>query len=249
MSSRSWDAGTYDRVSDIQDGWADVVLERLPLRGDETVLDAGCGSGRVTRKLLERLPSGRVIGLDASEEMVEHARAALPADRASVAVADLADFTLDEPVDAVFSNAVFHWIGDHDALFACLRRALKPGGRVVAQCGGRGNLDRFWALAREVAAEDPFAAHLAGVANVSNFAGAEETAERLRRAGFTDVRTWLEPSDVTPAHPADFIRSVNLRVYVAALPPELVDPYVDAVLERAGEPLVLDYMRLNIDAA
>jgi trans-aconitate 2-methyltransferase len=151
-------------------------------------------------------------------------------------------------VDAVFSNAVFHWIGDHDALFACLRRALEPGGRLVAQCGGAGNLDRFWALAREVAAEPPFAEHLAGKRNTSNFAGAEETAERLRRAGFSEVRTWLAPSAVTPAHPAEFIRAVSLRLFVAALPSELVDPYLDAVLARAGEPLVLDYMRLNIDA-
>ena len=248
MTHRSWDAGTYDRVSDVQDAWADVVLARLPLAGDETVLDAGCGSGRVTRLLLDRLPSGRVIGLDASPEMVEHARAALPADRVTVEVADLADFTLEQPVDAVFSNAVFHWIPDHDALFGCLRRALEPGGRLVAQCGGRGNLDRFWTLAREVAAEEPFAPHIGNRGSQANFAGAEETAERLHRAGFTEVRTWIEPSDVTPAHPADFIRAVNLRLYVEALPDELVDPYVQAVLARAGKPLVLDYKRLNIDA-
>jgi trans-aconitate 2-methyltransferase len=152
-------------------------------------------------------------------------------------------------VDAIFSNAVFHWVLDHDALFGCLRRALKPGGRLVAQCGGAGNLDRFWGLAREVAAEPPFAEHLTGMRGASNFATAEETAERLRRAGFTDVTTWIAPSDVTPAEPAAFLRSVNLRLYVAALPEELRDPYVAAVLERGGDPLVLDYQRLNIDAA
>jgi trans-aconitate 2-methyltransferase len=249
MSSRSWDAQTYDRVSDVQDRWADVVLERLPLRGHETVLDAGCGSGRVTRKLLDRLPRGRVIGIDASEEMIQVAREALPADRATVFVADLADFTLDEPVDAVFSNAVFHWVMDHDALFRCLRAALKPGGRMVTQSGGAGNLARFWALAREVAAEPPYAEHLAGVELRSNLATAEDTDRRLHAAGFTDVRVWISPSDVTPGDPAAFTRTVNLRQYVQRLPPELVEPYVGAVLARAGEPLVLDYQRLNIDAA
>jgi trans-aconitate 2-methyltransferase len=249
MSSRSWDASTYDRVSDVQDRWADAVLDRLPLRGDERVLDAGCGSGRVTRKLLERLPRGHVVALDASEEMVAHARATLPPDRTTVAVADLAGFTLDQPVDAIFSNAVFHWVLDHDALFACLRRALRPGGRLVAQCGGKGNLARFWAVARAVAAEPPYAEHLGGLDNASNFAGAEVTAERLRRAGFTDVRTWIAPSDVTPAEPEAFVRAVNLRLFVAALPPALVDPYVRDVVARAGDPIVLDYQRLNIDAA
>src|SRR4051794_4995531 len=145
MTSSSWDASTYDRVSDVQQKWAEVVLERLPLAGDETVLDAGCGSGAVTRRLLDRLPRGHVIAVDASEEMVAHARVAL-GERATVFRADLATLRLHEPVDAIFSNAVFHWVLDHDALFGAVRAALRPGGRLVAQCGGAGNLDRFWAL-------------------------------------------------------------------------------------------------------
>src|SRR4051794_40090224 len=110
MTSRSWDAATYDRVSDIQQGWAENVLARLRLNGDETVIDAGCGSGAVTKRLLDRLPEGRVIALDASPEMVEFAAAALDPARTTVGVADLADFEVDAPADAVFSNAVFHWI-------------------------------------------------------------------------------------------------------------------------------------------
>jgi trans-aconitate 2-methyltransferase len=151
--------------------------------------------------------------------------------------------------DAAYLVAVLGEIPDEDAALRELARALKPGGRLIAQCGGRGNLDRFWGIARDVAAEEPFAEHLAGRSSQSNFAGAEETETRLRAAGFTDVRTWLEPSPVTPQYPAEFIRAVNLRLYVAALPDELVDPYIQAVLDRAGEPLVLDYNRLNIDAA
>jgi trans-aconitate 2-methyltransferase len=250
MSSRSWDAGTYDRVSDVQDGWAGAVLDRLPLRGDETVLDAGCGSGRVTRRLLEKLPHGRVVALDASEEMVAHAREALPPERATVIHADLADFALDEPVDAIFSNAVFHWVLDHDALFGCLRRALKPGGRLVAQCGGAGNLDRFWGLAREVAAEPPFAEHLTGMRGASNFATAEETAERLRRAGFTDIHTWLQerPTELPPRDGRTFVASVCLIRHLDRIPAERRDAFVDELLARYGEPVVLDYVRLNMTA-
>jgi trans-aconitate 2-methyltransferase len=234
-------------VSDVQQAWAEVVLERLPLTGDETVLDAGCGSGAVTRRLLGRLPRGRVIAVDASPEMVEHARAAL-GDRATVFVADLAALSLDEPVDAVFSNAVFHWVLDHDALFASLFGALRAGGRLVAQCGGAGNLDRFWAVARSVAAEAPFAEHVGDLPQATYFAGVAETETRLRAAGFEDVRVWLEPSDVTPGDPAAFIRAVNLRCYVERLPADLRDAFIAAVHERWGAPYVLDYMRLNIDA-
>ncbi|MDQ4131321.1 MAG: methyltransferase domain-containing protein [Actinomycetota bacterium] len=124
-----WDAATYDRVSDPQLGWGLELLDRLPLRGDEVVLDAGCGSGRVTRALLERLPGGRAIAVDASPAMVERARAALGS-QARVLRGDLCELTLEEPVDAVFSNAVFHWIPDHARLFSRLRDVLRPGGRL-----------------------------------------------------------------------------------------------------------------------
>ncbi|MEA2368535.1 MAG: trans-aconitate 2-methyltransferase, partial [Thermoleophilaceae bacterium] len=142
MSARDWDASTYERVSDPQVEWARQVLDRLPLRGDETVLDAGCGTGRVTQLLLERLPRGRVVAVDAAPSMVEAASAAL-GDRASVFQADLMELRLDEPVDAAFSNAVFHWVPDHEQLFERLHDALRPGGRLVAQCGGRGNIAAF----------------------------------------------------------------------------------------------------------
>jgi trans-aconitate 2-methyltransferase len=244
--TRDWDAAGYDRVSAPQVEWAQRVLERLPLRGDETVLDAGCGSGRVTQMLLDRLPRGQVVAVDSAPSMVEHARGALDPARTTVFRADLAKLELDEPVDAAFSNAVFHWIPDHDALFAKLHAALRPGGRLVAQCGGRGNVERFHAAARAVAAEEPYAQHLAGWRGPWRFAGAEETAERLRQAGFGGVETWLDPYPVTPAEPSAFLRTVCLGPHLERLPEELRAGYVEAVRERCGTEL--DYVRLNIDA-
>jgi trans-aconitate 2-methyltransferase len=246
LSARDWDAASYDRVSAPQVEWAERVLERLPLAGDETVLDAGCGSGRVTQLLLERLPRGRVVAVDSAASMVEHAREALDPARCTVLQADLTELELDEPVDAAFSNAVFHWIPDHDALFARLHAALRPGGRLVAQGGGEGNVERFHAAAREVGAEEPYARHLAGWTGPWYFASAEDTAERLERAGFAEVRTWLEPSPVTPADPTAFLRTVCLGPHLERLPEELRAGYVDAVRERCGTEL--DYVRLNIEA-
>jgi trans-aconitate 2-methyltransferase len=247
VTTRDWDASVYERVSNPQVEWAERVLDRLPLRGDETVLDAGCGTGRVTRLLLERVPRGRVVAVDASPSMVEAARAAL-GERALVLESDLAELELDQPVDAVFSNAVFHWVPDHQRLFERMYAALRPGGRLIAQCGGAGNIARFHALADEVAADPPFAEHLAGWSGPWNFAGAEVTAERLRGAGFVDVETSLQPWPVTPSEPAAFIRTVCLGNHVDRLPEELRQPYVDAVAERMGPRPVLDYVRLNIAA-
>ena len=244
--TRSWDAAAYHRVSAPQLEWAEKVLERLPLAGDEIVLDAGCGSGNVTQLLLDRLPRGHVVAVDSSESMVEHARQALDPDRTTVFQADLAELELDEPVDAAFSNAVFHWIPDHDALFARLHAALRPGGPLVAQCGGEGNVARLHAAGREVAAREPYAEHLAGWTGPWNFAGAEVTAERLERAGFVEIDTWLEPYPITPENPLAFMTTVCLGPHLQRLPEELRTGFAEAVCDLAGPEL--DYVRLNVDA-
>jgi trans-aconitate 2-methyltransferase len=243
--SRDWDAATYDRVSSPLVKLATAVLDRLDLQGDETVLDAGCGSGNVTRMLLERLPQGHVIAVDGALSMVEHARAALDG-RATVLQGDLTELVLEEPVDAVFSSAVFHWIADHDRLFERLFAALRPGGRLVAQCGGEGNIERFHEAARAVGATAPYAEYLAGWAGPWHFAGPVETAARLERVGFSEVETWLEPHPISPEDPEDYLRTICLGYHLEQLPEDLHDDYVRAVLERSGGEL--DYVRLNIVA-
>lgn len=243
--TRDWDAATYDLVSEPQVEWAREVLDRLPLRGDETVLDAGCGSGRVTALMLDRLPAGHVIAVDSSPSMVEHAREAL-GERATVFQANLTELELDGRVDAAFSNAVFHWIADHARLFERMFATLRPGGRLTAQCGGKGNVARFHRAANAVGSEPPYAEYLAGWMGPWNFAGAEETAERLRRAGFDDVHTWLQPRAVAPSDLSGYLRTVCLGYHLEQLPEELRAPYLEAVRERCGGEL--DYVRLNIDA-
>jgi trans-aconitate 2-methyltransferase len=245
--TRDWDAATYHRVGTPQARWAERVLERLDLRGDETVLDAGCGSGRVTAMLLERLPEGRVIAVDSSPSMVAAAREALPADRVDTMVCNLVDLELDEPVDAVFSNAVFHWILDHDRLFERLHAALRPGGQLVAQCGGKGNIAAFKAAMEAVAAREPYAEHIAGW-TPWNYAAPEVTEERLRRAGFAQARCWRTDEPVEPEDPESFVSTVCLGAHLDRLPEDLCERYTADVLEAAGEPLLLDYVRLNIDA-
>ena len=223
------------------------MLERLPLRGDEAVLDAGCGSGRVTEFLLERLPRGRVIGVDSSAAMIDQAQERL-GDRADLRVGDLVELDLDAEVDAVFSSAVFHWVLDQDRLYERLHAALRPGGRLVAQCGGEGNVERFLAAASEAAGEPRFAQHLAGWRGPWTFQSPEATASRLERTGFEDVRCWLDARPAVPPDPRAYLTSICLGAHLEHLPPELRTPYVDAVLERLGEWPEIDYVRLNIEA-
>ena len=242
-----WDAATYDRLADPQEEWGRDVLARLDLKGDEAVLDAGCGSGRVTRLLLERLPDGRVIGVDASPAMIEQAREAFrDDDRVELIVADLGELELDDPVDAVFSNATFHWILDHDRLFARLAALLRPGGRLEAQCGGEGNVAEFERAIDAMAGDERFAPYLRSFTRPWNFAPVGSTESRLGRAGFDDVRVWLERKRVEPREPATFLRAVGLAPVLVRLPDDLHDAFVDAVIGSMPRPLVLEYVRLNI---
>jgi trans-aconitate 2-methyltransferase len=245
--AKEWDAASYQRVSVPHEEWAQALMDRLPLNGDETVLDAGCGTGRVTRMLVERLPDGRVIAVDGSAAMVAKVRDVLrPRDQAFVA--DLTQLELSEPVDAIVSSAVFHWIADHPALFGRMRDALRVGGRLEAQCGGVGNIDDFRILSEEIAAREPYASQLTEFAAPWYYAGAEETEERLHTAGFAEVKAWLQPWDVVPPDPRGFLQTLILKPYLDVLPAELHDPFIDEAMAAAGEPLTLHYVRLNISA-
>jgi trans-aconitate 2-methyltransferase len=254
--TRDWDASTYDRIADPQTRWGRAVVHRLELVGDERVLDAGCGSGRVTQLLLERLPRGHVVALDGSPSMVDEARRRLGTDgRVEYVVADLArPLPLTDPVDAILSTATFHWILDHEALFANLAAVLRPGGQLSAQCGGHGNVASVQAAARAVwSARERLPGSPPTTPEIAwnkNFATAEETKLRLERAGFVEVRAWLtsEPTPFAPGEPLEtFLRTVVLGEVVEPLPAEQRAPFVKAVAALLPRPEI-DYVRLNIEA-
>lgn len=239
--SVDWDASTYDRIADPMFEMGTVVLGRLELDGDERVLDAGCGSGRVTELLLGRLPRGRVVALDGSPAMIEEARARLATfgDQVEYHVADLGQPLPVGAVDAVLSTATFHWVRDHDALFANLAAVLRPGGQLVAQCGGAGNIDRVFSQLGRF-----------GLRHTKVFATPEATTARLTAAGFVDVEAWLEsrPVQLEPGEPLEtYLRTIVLREQVAALPGSQRGEFVRDVAGRVPDGR-LDYVRLNIVA-
>ena len=244
---REWDAETYDAIADPQFEWGVEVLEGIELAGDETVLDAGAGSGRVTERLLERLPDGRVIALDGSKDMIEKARERL-GDSVDYLVMDLAELELPEPVDLVFSTATFHWVLDHDNLFRRVHDALKLGGRLVAQCGGAGNVAGLAEAIAAAAADPQLAPHFQGMEAMWNFAGPEETEARLKAAGFDRIRCELTPKPVQPERPREYVAASGLGPHLAHLPDDLGDRFIDSVMSRLAEPVTLDYVRLNINA-
>jgi trans-aconitate methyltransferase len=226
------------------------------VRGDERVIDAGCGTGRLTGELMKMLPEGRLVAIDRSWNMLLTARANLRPDygrRISFVRVELPWLPFDSWADLVFSTATFHWVRDHQRLFHEIFRALRPGGRLFAQCGGGPNLQRAHALAEEVMLRDPFAAYFRAWSGIWEFAAPEKTAARLAAAGFIDVVTGLEPAPTTLADEAnyrEFVTTVIYNPHLELLPtPALRERFIDQVTERAAQqdpPFTLDYWRLNL---
>jgi len=255
--AKEWNASAYHRLSEPQFAWGLRVLERVRLTGDERVLDAGCGSGRVTAAIASRVERGFVVGCDLSENMTRVAAKSLGGNPAcAVACADLSALPFCGAFDLIFSTATFHWIRDHDRLFAELRAALRRGGRLEAQCGGGQNLAAIHARADALAATEPFRASFTHWEEPWLFASPEETTARLERAGFTGIECWLEraPTRFPDAERfGAFIESVVMRPYLACLADSTRRrEFLEAIIALAAEDdpaFTLDYWRLNIRAA
>ncbi len=255
-TAREWNSEAYHRLSRPQLEWGLKVLDRLRLHGDETVADAGCGSGKPTASLLERLPRGRVVAMDLSENMLQTARQHLqpkfPGQVSFIAV-DLQDIPLDGVLDGIFSTAAFHWVPDHERLFRSLFVALKPGGWLEAQCGGGPNLARVRQRTLSLMSSPDFIKFFDGWTPTWHYPDDVTTAERMRRAGFTQVRTWLEPAPATLSNAPEykeFLATVTLHRHVARIPDlGLRERFMDELAFQAAAdnpPFTLDYWRLNL---
>jgi trans-aconitate 2-methyltransferase len=248
-----WNAAEYHRLSEPQLAWGRDVLARVTLRGDELAADVGCGTGRLTAEVADRLPEGHVLAVDASEAMVREAKAFL---QRSVEVirADACALPFERALDLVFSTATFHWVHDHDRLFSSIFRALKPGGRLVAQCGGGPNLDRLYRRAEALMRRPDYTAYFMDWRAPWYFADARTTRRRLETAGFVEVVTALYSSPVsfeTPERYRDFLTTVCVRHHLARLPLELRAAFTAQLAEDAARdepPLTLDYWRLDLTA-
>jgi len=256
--AREWNATDYHRISTPQVSWGRKVLARVHLRGDEVLLDAGCGTGRLTAELLKNLPRGWVVGVDLSQNMLTGARNHLSQDFSGKflpVAADLQVLPFERAFNGIFSTASFHWVLDHDRLFRSLFRALRPGGWLRAQCGGGPNLARLRKRTDELAATPKYAPYFDGFREPWIFNDAETAASLLRRAGFADVDTSLEPAltilEDLPRY-SEFVRAVILRQHLERIPNhDLRAAFVATLAGQAATddpPFSLDYWRLNLSA-
>jgi trans-aconitate methyltransferase len=247
-----WNAETYHRVSEPQFEWGLRVLNRLALHGDERVLDVGCGTGRLTRQLRERVPDGRVVGVDRSAAMLVQAASHLAGAGVPLVRADAAALPFVDGFDVIFSTATFHWVLDHEKLFGSLFTTLRPGGFLHAQCGGGPNLARLRTRAARLIRLGPFQEHFAGWREPWQYTDAPSAEKRLRQAGFREGLASLEAAPVrfpSAEEFREFVDNVCLHPYLNRLPRDLRGRFSDLLVEAAAadDPkFQLDYWRLNL---
>lgn len=254
-----WDPNDYAQNSGAQQGWAEEFMERLHLTGDERILDIGCGDGKVSAALADRVPDGAVVGIDSSAEMIRFAREnhASHGPRLEFEVCDAAALHFENEFDIVFSNAALHWVQDHAAVARGIARALRPGGRVLLSMGGKGNVSEVIAAVQRLTKEPPWAPYFEDAFFTYAFHAPEDYQDWLTAAGLDPVRLELAPKDMVHTREkfTGWIRTTWIR-HTQRVPEDrrerFVDELVGRYLERCppdAQGLVHSHMvRLEVEA-
>ena len=255
---RAWDARAYERVSSgVQLEWGKRLLgKKKEWTGNETVMDAGAGSGNLTRLLAAMVLNGHVYAVDADANMVKQARANLQdCKNVEIVHARMENARLAHPVDLVFSNAAIHWVLDQKQLFMHFYELLRPSGELLAEFGGHGSLEKILSLVVSVMQSDEFRDSFVNWKQAWHFPNSNEAEMMLKKAGFKDAHATLVPQ--TTKFPdrdsfASFVRTVILKPYLSYLTGDArKDSFVDRFLnevQSSGLPWSLDYIRINISA-
>ena len=235
-----WNPGDYARHSESQKEWARELMGKLNLRGDERVLDIGCGDGSVTAEIARLLVGGSVVGIDSSPQMIDFARKNFMDRFSNLAFhcSDVREMTFDREFDLAFSNAALHWVPDHLPVLRRIRRSLGPSGKVLFQMAGKGNAATVMEAAHKVLEAAPWHTFFQGFSFPYSFYGDEEYRGLVKTAGFAPGRVELVPKVMSHrgrAGLSGWIRTTWLP-YTQRLPEEMRDRFVEEVVtlyERA----------------
>ncbi len=232
----SWDSHDYARHSTAQFAWATELIAKLNLSGSENLLDMGCGDGKVSAALASMLPRGRVTAIDSSPDMIGLARETHAPDtfpNLTFLLKDVLDMDFSDAFDIAFSNAALHWVKDHERVLANTSRALKTGGRLLFQMGGRGNASEILDTFGQLMGEPAWRAYFEGFVFPYGFHGPEEYRPWLNKAGLREHRVELLPKDMTQAGKeglAGWIRTTWLP-YTRRVPEDLRGEFISAITD------------------
>ncbi|HUJ11783.1 MAG TPA: methyltransferase domain-containing protein [Verrucomicrobiae bacterium] len=256
-----WNAEDYAKNSGAQLKWAQELIAKLALRGSESVLDIGCGDGKITAQLALAAKKGKVLGIDLSEDMIRLAVEQFPATaypNLSFQCMDASNIHLSDKFDVAFSNASLHWVKDHIAMLRGVHACLRPGGRILFQMGGRGNADEVFAAVEKLIEQPQWCRYYEDFELPYHFYRPEEYAVWLAETGFRPVRVELVPKDMQHQGMAGlkgWLRTTWFP-YTDSLPVELRDVFLDELakaytMARPVDPLGkvhVEMVRLEVEA-
>ena len=253
INKGSWDARTYDQVSRlIQYRWGQKVIKWRKWRGDEIVMDAGCGSGLLTKQLAKQVPRGKVYAVDIDSNMIKQAKNNLQFfDNVEIIQSSLTDIKLPRKLDVIFSNSALHWIQDHREAFQNFWEMLKPmssndvtdisvsnnsnnttgsSGQLLIQCGGYGNLQEIITILERITHLDRFKEHFANWKQPWHFAKAKDTSKLLQEIGYVNAAVYYSDDCVTLPNRriySKFVKTVVMKSYLDHLSSDNDDYYID----------------------
>jgi trans-aconitate methyltransferase len=240
-----WNPSDYERNSSAQERAADAVIARLHLRGDEHILDIGCGDGKITAKMAALVPRGRVTGVDSSPEMIDFAANRYPPTKChnlKFEQADAQNLSYSGEFDIVVSFACLHWVKDHLAVLHGISRSLKPSGKMFIQCGGRGRDDDIFSLARLIIKSEKWSLYFQDYSNPHGIYGPDEYHDWLTQAGLEELKTSVTVKDMLMPGRAGlegFIRTTWLSL-TGRIPEEKREQFISEIADRYLEIRPLD---------
>jgi trans-aconitate 2-methyltransferase len=233
----SWNAEEYAQNSSNQYEWATELIPKLELRGSESLLDIGCGDGKVTHLLSTYLPRGHVVGIDSSDEMIASARQTFPHchnPNLTFLKMDARELTFREQFDVAFSNASLHWIIDHPAVLSGVYESLDKNGKLLFQMGGKGNAQDVIAVVEELISEENSKPYFKNFTFPYGFYGPEEYVPWLKEAGFKPEKVELIPKDMKLKGKEGllgWIKSVWLP-FTDRVPQQLRESFINEIADR-----------------
>ena len=259
-----WDAITYDCISDAQESWGQEIIEYRKWKGNEIVLDAGCGSGRTTKILSIKVPQGKVIAVDSDLSMINLAKENLSKfSNIEFIKMDISEIELEEKIDVVFSNATLHWILNHKKVFERLWQILNFQGQLLIQCGGHRDLAKTLSILNKISESKEFNNYFCNNKGEDiwkqtwYFAKKEDTERILQEIGFRNIQIFLEDREAKFHNKEEyflFIKTIVLIPYLKYLPNDILkDKFAKSVIqeiETNAKELQwkIDFVRLNINA-
>jgi trans-aconitate 2-methyltransferase len=233
----TWNPNEYFKSSSEQQKWAQELIAKLSLNGDERVLDIGCGDGKITAKIAELLPNGSVVGIDNSKEMINFAQKNFSSKgfpNLAFELMDASHLSYNDEFDVVFSNAALHWVIDHLPVLEGIKRSLKPSGKVLLQMGGKGNAAEVLEMGETLIKNEKWNRYFTNFSFPYGFYGPEEYTAWLDHVGFKVKRIELIPKEMLHKGKeklAAWIRTTWLP-YTQRLPEELREEFIDEIADQ-----------------